>query len=209
MTSITTMPEPLASVARSIRRCTICAPNFDHRPRPILQVGRKAKVAIFSQAPGNVAHQKGKPFFDPSGVRLRQWLGVTEAVFYDPDVFAIVPMAFCFPGYDKYGGDNPPPKVCAQTWRERLLEAMPKLELALLIGSYSQSWHLGTARKRTMTETVRAWRSYGPLYVPTPHPSWRNNHWLKKNPWFEEEVLPEIRARIANVTKGLKSDRLG
>ncbi len=192
----------LEKVAADIRACRLCAGEFDREPRPILQVGRHARIAIFGQAPGNRAYVEGRPFADPSGVRLRAWLGVDEAAFYNPKLFAIAPMAFCFPGYDRFGGDRPPPKRCAATWRSKLMAALPKLELALLIGSYAQKWHLASAAKRTMTETVAAWRDYGPLFMPTPHPSWRNNAWLKKNPWFESDMLPEIRARVAKLTRG-------
>ncbi|WP_233061176.1 uracil-DNA glycosylase family protein [Parvularcula mediterranea] len=176
--------------------------------RPIFQLPEGARIGIFSQAPGNLAHQGGKPFLDPSGVRLRQWLGVDEAQFYDSGRFAIAPMAFCFPGYDGTGktgkgGDLPPPKVCAEIWRKRVLGLLEgTLEVALLVGSYSQDWHLGKAKRKTLTETVRAWRDYprepatgAKLYV-LPHPSWRNTAWLRKNPWFEEDIVPEIQADI-------------
>lgn len=204
------MPEALADLRQDLAACRLCE---DHglipQARPVFQLPAGAKIGIFSQAPGNLAHQGGKPFLDPSGVRLRSWLGVDEAGFYDSGRFAIVPMAFCFPGYDGTGktgkgGDLPPPKICAETWRERLLAPYRgQLELALLIGGYSQAWHLGEQKKRTLTDTVRAWRDFArdpatgaKLYV-LPHPSWRNNGWLKKNPWFDEEVLPALRADVA------------
>ncbi|MBI1393958.1 MAG: uracil-DNA glycosylase family protein [Alphaproteobacteria bacterium] len=193
--------ETVEDVAAAIRACRICAAQFDHEPKPILQVGPSPRIAIYSQAPGNLAHQKGRPFQDPSGVRLREWLGVDEAIFYDPQAFAIAPMAFCFPGYDAKGGDKPPPRICAKTWRRRLLAALPGLKLALLVGSYAQEWHLGRTAARTMTERVRQWRDVGPLFVPLPHPSWRNNAWLRKNPWFAEELLPEIRGRVADLVR--------
>ncbi|MEM1380942.1 MAG: uracil-DNA glycosylase family protein [Pseudomonadota bacterium] len=170
----------------------------------MFQLPPGARIGIFSQAPGNLAHQGGRPFLDPSGVRLRKWLGVDEGAFYESGRFAIVPMAFCFPGYDGSGktgkgGDLPPPKVCAQLWREKVLaHYAERLDLALLIGGYSQAWHLGKQRRKTLTETVRAWRDLhrdpatgAKLYV-LPHPSWRNTAWLKKNPWFEAEVLPPL-----------------
>ncbi|MEO1014783.1 MAG: uracil-DNA glycosylase family protein [Pseudomonadota bacterium] len=189
--------ESIDRLAGEIRACRLCAEDFSHAPRPILQTGGRARIAIFGQAPGNLAHQEGRPFTDPSGVRLRSWLGVDEATFYNSEAFAIVPMAFCFPGYDAAGSDLPPPKRCAATWRARVMAALPQLELAILVGAYAQKWHLGERAKRTMTETVAAWREYAPVFAPTPHPSWRNNAWLKKNPWFEADLLPEIRARVA------------
>ena len=163
---------------------------------PIFQIDARARIAIFGQAPGNIAHGKDLPFSDPSGARLRDWLGVDEATFYDPATFLIAPMAFCFPGYDKNGGDAPPPKICAAHWRQRLMAALPALRLKLLVGAYAQGWHLGKEAGGSLTETVARWRDYGPDHLPLPHPSWRNNGWLKKNPWFEKELLPELRARV-------------
>lgn len=177
--------------------------------RPVFQLPETARIGIFSQAPGNLAHRGGQPFLDPSGARLRHWLGVDEATFYESGRFAIAPMAFCFPGYDGTGttgrgGDRPPPRVCAERWRERVLAPYrARLDLALLIGSYAQQWHLGGERKRTLTETVRSWRELScdpatgaKLYV-LPHPSWRNTGWLKRNPWFEDEVIPALRRDVA------------
>nr|WP_202900407.1 uracil-DNA glycosylase family protein [Parvularcula oceani] len=167
-------------------------------------------IGLFSQAPGNLAHQGGKPFLDPSGVRLRDWMGIDEAAFYDSGRIAIAPMAFCFPGYDGKsptgkGGDLPPPKVCAPIWRDEVMGWIGgELQLVLLVGAYSQKWHLGERRGRTLTETVAAWRDRvreaeagGPLILPLPHPSWRNNAWLRKNPWFGEDLLPVLRERVA------------
>ncbi|MEL7489368.1 MAG: uracil-DNA glycosylase family protein [Pseudomonadota bacterium] len=186
----------LDRLADDIRACRHCKEKMPHAPRPILQVGTCARIAIFSQAPGNIAHQKGKPFYDPSGVRLREWLQVSEDDFYDSDKFIIAPMGFCFPGYDKNGGDLPPLKECAAVWRAQLMAALPQVELALLVGGYAQKWHLGARVKPSLTATVAAWRDYGPIYLPTPHPSWRNNGWLKKNLWFEDDVLPHLRTRV-------------
>ena len=180
--------------------------------RPVFQLPDKARIGLFSQAPGNLAHIKGKPFYDPSGVRLREWMGVDEAEFYDSGRIAIAPMAFCFPGYDGKsptgkGGDLPPPKVCADIWRARVMkEIEAKLSLVLLVGGYSQKWHLGEKMGRTLTDTVGRWRDFvteaehkgGPVYLPVPHPSWRNNAWLRKNPWFEGEIVPFMQARIAD-----------
>ena len=185
-----------------IAACALCTERFAatetaHSPRPVVYPSTSPKVMIAGQAPGARVHASGIPFDDPSGDRLREWLGLDRDAFYDRSRLAIVPMAFCFPGYDAKGSDLPPPKVCAATWRGELLAAMPQIELTLLIGQYAQAWHIKSQRKKTLTETVRAWREYGPSILPLPHPSWRNTGWLKKNPWFAEEILPWLRARIA------------
>lgn len=197
----------LEQLVRDIRACRLCreAPDktpLPHEPEPILQISPKARLAIFSQAPGNLAHQSAKPFLDPSGNRLRDWLGLDHEVFYDPDKLAIVPMGFCFPGYDGKGGDLPPRKECARTWRAPLLEAAPNIETAILVGGYAQKWHLDIPRQQTLTETVRQWRRFAPRYFPTVHPSWRNNAWLKKNSWFEAELVPALRERVRVLTGG-------
>ncbi|MGB0497995.1 MAG: uracil-DNA glycosylase family protein [Rubricella sp.] len=185
-----------------IRACRTCAERFSetvtaHRPNPVLTLSARAPVAIFSQAPGARAHASTVPFDDPSGNRLRSWLGIGRAEFYDPRRLAILPMAFCFPGYDAKGSDLPPPRICARQWREEALAAMPQLSVRLLIGGYSQRWHLGAEGVRGgVTETVRRWRDHPEGYFALPHPSWRNTAWLKRNPWFEEEILPEIRTRV-------------
>ena len=198
--------DPLSRLLKEIRSCRICIDNpkgaaLPHEPRPVLQARRSARLAVFGQAPGLRVHKTGKPFTDPSGVRLREWMGVGEDEFYDPSLLAIVPMGFCFPGYDKKGGDLPPRSECAQAWRARVLEELPDLELALLIGQYAQAWHLGSDKKRTLTQTVGAWRDVlardtRPRLLPLPHPSWRNNAWLSKNPWFEAELLPELKILV-------------
>lgn len=144
---------------------------------------------------------------DPSGVRLRDWLGLDEAAFYDAARVAIVPMGFCFPGYDDKGGDRPPRKECAPLWREEVLGQLPELRLALLIGRYAQAWHLGGALKPTLSETVADWRAIlerdaAPRVLPLPHPSWRNNGWIKRHPWFEAELLPDLKRRVAAVLAG-------
>lgn len=168
-----------------------------NKPNPIFQVSPTARILIASQAPGNLAHQSGVPFNDPSGRRLRAWMGVTEAEFYDASRVAIVPMGFCFPGYDKHGGDLPPMKQCAPTWRAPLLEQMPALETILLVGGYAQKWHLGPRAGRTLAETVSRWQSFiDEGLFPTPHPSWRNNAWLKRHPWFEKDLLPVLQAFV-------------
>jgi uracil-DNA glycosylase len=195
-----------------VRSCRICrdAPLFGealpHEPRPILQGSAEARLCIASQAPGNKAHGSGLPFYDPSGVRLRSWLGLGEDTFYDPRRVAIVPMAHCFPGYDRTKGDLPPRRECAPAWREPLFRALPRLDLILAIGLYAQSWHLG-ADYRGLTDTVARWRAVlaserRPRILPLPHPSWRNNGWLKRHPWFEAELLPVLREEVARLVGG-------
>lgn len=164
-----------------------------------MQASPRARILIAGQAPGTRVHQSGVPFDDPSGERLRDWLNVDREVFYDPDTIALLPMAFCYPGKGR-SGDLPPPPICAQTWRKRLMAGLPNIELTLAIGQYAQQWHL-PKRQRTLTETVRAWSDYGDALLPLPHPSPRNNIWLKKNPWFETEVLPQLRFRVARLLR--------
>ncbi|MGH1418251.1 MAG: uracil-DNA glycosylase family protein [Hyphomicrobiaceae bacterium] len=201
-----------------IRRCQACVTDpigepLAHKPRPVLCAQATASIGIFGQAPGVRVHASGKPFTDPSGVRLREWMDVDEDTFYDDRSIAIVPMGFCFPGLDAKGGDRPPRRECAPIWRERVLAALPNLDLVLLIGSYAQKWHLKNRAGRNVTETVKQWRDYletptsgGPVYVPTPHPSWRNNAWLKANPWFERELLPMLREKVASSLAKCRQD---
>lgn len=186
----------------ALSRCTLCSDRFaatqtGHAPRPVVWFGAGARILIAGQAPGARVHASGQPFTDPSGDRLRDWMGVDVDTFYDRSRVAIVPMAFCFPGYDAKGSDRPPPKLCAQTWRSRVLAHVGDVPLTLLIGGYAQSWHLGT--RTNVTDTVAGWRAHAPHAFPLPHPSWRNTGWLKKNPWFEAEVLPHLRARVQEV----------
>lgn len=170
---------------------------MERAPRPILQVSESARILIAGQAPGNLAMESGRPFTDPSGVRLRDWLQLDEEAFYDPSKVAIVPMGFCFPGYDKNGGDIPPMKRCAETWRQPLLDRLPNLGLTVLIGGYAQKWHIGDQMEKTLTATVEKWHAFlDQGVIVTPHPSWRNNAWLKRNPWFETDLLPELRKRV-------------
>jgi len=163
----------------------------------VLQVASSARILIAGQAPGTRVHASGRPFTDPSGDRLRDWLGVDNDIFYDEKRIAIIPMGFCFPGLDKKGGDLPPRKECAPLWRNRLMAALPELKITILVGQYSQAWYLRERAKKSLTETVAAWRDFAPDFFPTPHPSWRNNSWLKKHPWFDAELLPELRMRVA------------
>ncbi len=185
----------LASLVNEVRRCTLCAEYLPMGPNPILQIDGHARILIAGQAPGRKVHESGVPFADASGDRLRDWLGIDKAKFYDPIAIAILPMAFCYPGRGK-SGDLPPRPECAPLWRNRLLEHLPDIRLTLVIGQYAQSWHLGGSAKTTLTETVRAWREYGPGQFPLPHPSPRNNIWLKKNAWFENELLPVLKNRV-------------
>ncbi len=190
------------SLKDELSACRICADRFAatetaHEPRPVQWFGPDARILIAGQAPGMRVHNSGKPFTDPSGDRLRDWMGVTEEVFYDKSQIAIVPMAFCFPGYDTKGADRPPPAICARTWRARILGHLPNVDLTLLVGGHAQNWHLG--QKSRVTKRVSAWRDHAPAVFPLPHPSWRNTGWIKKNPWFEDELLPVLRARIKEV----------
>jgi uracil-DNA glycosylase len=194
-------------LAAQVRACRLCRdepgpgkPHLPHEPRPVLQVSETARLIIAGQAPGTRVHASGRPFTDPSGDRLRAWMGIGEDIFYDAARVAIVPMGFCFPGLDDKGGDLPPRTECAPVWRQRLMAAMPKVEYVLAVGMYAQGWHLGSRRRRTLTETVSNWREYhamAPVRVmPLPHPSWRNTAWLKKNPWFEAELLPVLQGDV-------------
>ena len=201
----------LASLADDIRACRVCrdAPRYGrplpHEPRPVFQVATSARLCIAGQAPGVRVHASGRPYTDPSGVRLRGWLGIGEEIFYDPQMVAIVPMGFCFPGHDAKGGDLPPRRECAELWRERLFALLPDLELVLLVGQYAQKWRLGPkAVAKGLSETMGKWRdvyrpSDRPRLIPLPHPSWRNSAWLNRNPWFETELLPTLRADVARI----------
>jgi uracil-DNA glycosylase len=192
----------IESLSASIAACRLCrdvaAKPLPHEPRPVAVLSRTARILIAGQAPGLRVHETGIPFNDASGNRLRDWLGVTRAQFYDPNLFAILPMGFCFPGYDAQGSDLPPRKECAPLWRERAIDSMGQIELVLAVGGFAQKWHLGPAIASSMTDTVREWRSHMQLgVIPLPHPSWRNTGWLRKNPWFEAELLPELRSKVS------------
>ena len=182
-----------------IRACRICGPHLPHGVRPVLQFHPDARILIAGQAPGRKVHESGVPFDDASGERLRAWMGVSRDDFYDAKKIAILPMGFCYPGTGK-SGDLPPRPECAPAWRTPLINTLRRLQLSLVIGSYAQAWHLGE-ETNNVTAAVHDWRSYWPKQVPLPHPSPRNNIWLKRNPWFEAELLPRLRARIARVLK--------
>ena len=189
------------ALLKEVRACRVCADALSHEPRPVLRAKPSATICIAGQAPGTRVHNSGIPFDDPSGDRLREWMGVDRDIFYDDSRIAIVPMGFCFPGLDDKGGDLPPRKECAPQWRDDVFDHLSNVKLTLLVGGYAQKWHLGPDAKKTLTGTVEAWRDYRPRFVPTPHPSWRNNHWLRKNPWFESDVLPYVRRRIRTLLK--------
>ncbi|MBC30235.1 MAG: IclR family transcriptional regulator [Muricauda sp.] len=181
-----------------IRNCTVCASQLPLGPRPIVAAHSKAKIAIIGQAPGKKVHETGVPWDDPSGKQLRKWLGVADEVFYDETKIALIPMGFCYPGKGK-SGDLPPRPECAPLWHKPLLEQMPDLRLTVLIGQYAQQHYLGDKRGKNLTETVKSFKSYLPTYFVLPHPSPRNRFWLSKNPWFEEEVLSQLKEKVSTV----------
>lgn len=184
----------LPTLLREIRACTLCAAHLPHGPRPVLQAGASARLLIAGQAPGRKVHESGIPFDDASGERLRGWLGLDRETFYDAARVAIVPMGFCYPGKGK-SGDLPPRPECAPAWQARLLPHLREVRLTLAVGQYAQAWHLPGAA--SLTEAVAAWRAQWPRRVALPHPSPRNNQWLKRNPWFERELVPALRERVA------------
>ena len=189
-----------APLAGRIRACRLCADRFAvtatrHAPRPVVWFRPGTRILIVGQAPGARVHDSGRPFTDPSGDRLRDWLGVDRATFYDRRRFAVLPMAFCFPGYDAKGSDLPPPPVCAATWRDRIMAEL-RPEATLLVGGHAIRWHLGL---RDVTAAVAGWRDHAPRVWPLPHPSWRNTGWLKRNPWFETDLLPALRGTLSGL----------
>jgi uracil-DNA glycosylase len=187
----------LETLLAEIRACRACAGELEHEPRPVVRVGPETRLLICGQAPGRRVHESGLPFDDPSGDRLRRWMGVDRATFYDHPALGFAAMAFCYPGTDPAGADRPAPPRCAALWRARLLAALPKVELTLLLGRPAHIWTLAKGASRSMDETVRAWREHLPRVLVMPHPSWRNSGWLKRNPWFEAEVTPYLRQRVA------------
>ena len=189
------MSKRFSQLVADVRSCTLCADKLKHGVRPVLQVDPRARVLVAGQAPGSKVHATGVPFDDPSGDRLREWMGIDRQTFYDATQIALLPMGFCYPGKGK-SGDLPPLPICAETWRDKLMAGMPKIELTLIIGQYAQAWHLDQLQEN-LTETVRHWASYGDAVIPLPHPSPRNNIWLKKNPWFVSDVLPSLKKRVA------------
>lgn len=191
--------QELQILLKDVKSCQLCAASLRHGVRPVLQASETARIIIAGQAPGSKVHASGVPFDDASGDRLREWMGVSREAFYDASRIAILPMGFCYPGTGK-SGDLPPRPECAPAWRQPILDLMPSVKQTLVIGAYAAKWHLGSSQKKTLTETVRSWREYKDQNIlPLPHPSPRNNIWLKKNPWFEEEVLPELKQRVARL----------
>jgi uracil-DNA glycosylase len=193
---------PLDELLTEIRACRACAGELPHEPRPVVRVGEGTRLLICGQAPGRRVHESGLPFDDPSGDRLRRWLGVDRETFYGDPRIGVAGMAFCYPGTDPNGGDYPPPKRCAELWREKLMGELKQVELMLLVGWYAIDWPPGAAAGSSMTESAARWREHLPGAMPLPHPSWRNTAWLKRNPWFEAEAVPYLQQRVKGMLAG-------
>ncbi len=191
--------EALDALLAEIRACRVCAAHLPLGPRPVLRGEATARLLIISQAPGTKVHESGLSFNDRSGDRLRHWLGIERDTFYDACRIAIMPMGLCYPGRHAQGGDLPPRPECAPLWHERVLAHWPRVALTLLVGSYAIDYYLKGRKRRTMSETVEAWRDFLPDVLPLPHPSWRTTVWERKNPWFATELLPELRGRVAKL----------
>lgn len=192
-----TTPIPLNDLLAEARQCRLCEPHLPLGPRPVVRASHSARLLIVGQAPGTAVHASGIPWDDPSGKRLRQWLNLSREDFYDEARVAIVPMGLCYPGKGR-SGDLPPRPECAPRWHEPLLSHMPRIELTLLVGRYAQDHYLGASRE-TLTQRVQRWRDFAPQFLPTPHPSPRNTFWLRRNPWFEAEIVPEMRDRVSRL----------
>jgi uracil-DNA glycosylase len=186
----------MQSLILEAKACTLCASHLPHGVRPVFQAHEAARILVVGQAPGRRVHETGIPFNDPSGERLRAWMGVSRDEFYDATKVALLPMGFCYPGTGT-SGDLPPRPECAATWRQRFLDAMPNVQLTLAVGAYALAWHVDA--KSTLAETVRNWEAYAPALIPLPHPSPRNNLWLRKNPWFDAEVVPMVQMRVRDI----------
>ncbi len=189
------MTASLTRLLTEVRACRVCAPHLAAGCRPVVQASRDARLLIVGQAPGRRVHESGIPFDDPSGDRLRGWMGIDRETFYNPALVNIVPMGFCYPGTGQ-SGDLPPRPECADLWRDKLMAQMASVELTLVIGAYAIDWHIGADKRKTLTETVKAWREFWPQKLVLPHPSPRNNIWLRRNPWFEVEILPLLKDRV-------------
>lgn len=188
----------LKRLLRDVRACRVCEANLPLGPRPVFRLARGARLLIVSQAPGRKVHESGVPWDDASGARLRGWMTIDAADFYDESRVAILPMGLCYPGAGENGGDKPPRPECARLWHEQLLEYLPNLQLTLLVGQYAHRHYLGSRRKESMTETVKAFSQYGPALFPLPHPSWRSVSWMRRNRWFEQMAIPELRKVVRN-----------
>jgi uracil-DNA glycosylase len=188
----------LSAVSREARACRFCEKHLPQAPKPIFRVGKAARLLIVGQAPGRRVHETGIPWNDPSGEVLREWLALDREAFYDTSRIAIVPVGLCYPGTVD-GADLPPCRECAPLWQPRFRAALPEIRLTLLVGAYAQAFYLQGRRKKTLADTVRAWRDYLPEFFPLPHPSWRNIGWLARNPWFAKDVLPALRRRVRTV----------
>jgi uracil-DNA glycosylase len=193
------MQSDFENLLANIRLCRNCEQELPLGPRPVVRMAPSSQILIIGQAPGTKVHESGIPWNDRSGDRLREWLNLTSEDFYAERNIAIMPMGFCYPGVDKNGGDNPPRPECAPLWHNALLSHLPDIQLTLLVGAYAQKYYLGKKCEKTMTATVHNWQSYGQDLIPLPHPSWRNTFWLKKNPWFESDLLPDLRQRIKGI----------
>lgn len=201
--AIRTRADSLSKLLAKVRDCQACHEHLPLGAKPVLQAGVGARILIAGQAPGRRAHESGIPFSDASGDRLRAWLGIDSEIFYNANKITLLPMGFCYPGTGK-SGDLPPRPECAALWRDQLLKKLPNIELTLLIGQYSQDWHIGDQQKATLAQTVADWQSYWPAVLPMPHPSPRNVRWLKLNPWFEENVIPKLRDRVTELLSDTK-----
>ncbi len=192
------MTDDLTTLLKEIRNCRHCEGQLEQGCRPVVQASKDAQILIVGQAPGRRVHESGIPFDDPSGDRLRNWMGVDREIFYNPKFVNIIPMGFCYPGTGK-SGDLPPRPECAKLWRQPLMQALPNSSLTLVIGKYAIDWHIGSEQKKTLTETVKNWQAYWPEKLVLPHPSPRNNIWLKRNSWFEAEIIPHLQERVGKL----------
>ena len=185
----------ISELKKNIKACTLCEADLPYAPKPIFSFSEKSKILIVGQAPGTKVHESGIPWDDASGVRLREWMQVSKEQFYNTKYFSIAPMGLCYPGKGK-SGDLPPRRECAEKWMQPILKKIPQIKLTLLIGQYSQQWFLNDTKKNTLTKTVKSWKEYQPKYFVLPHPSPRNNIWLKKNPWFEKQLVPRLKKKV-------------
>jgi uracil-DNA glycosylase len=194
--------KPFDDLMLELRACRLCEAHLPLGPRPVMRGWPTSRLLIISQAPGTRVHETGISFNDRSGDRLRLWLGIDRTAFYDESKVAILPMGLCYPGVDRQGGDRPPRPECAPLWHPRVLSVMPEIKLTLLVGSYALKRYLPAMAKRSMTEIIQDWRQFRPAYFVLPHPSWRNTGWLKRNPWFDEEILPALRLAVSETLSG-------